>query len=77
MDQLRPLDQADAVSKEIVVISDLLHFFHIADAVYIEVVQRQSSFFIDLHNGKRGTADRFLYPKTSGKALGKYRFPDP
>ena len=75
-DQIGPLDQADALTKNIFIKSDLLHLFNVTDPVNIKMIKRYPSLVICLHNSKCRTADRFCNTQSGRKALGENSLAD-
>ena len=71
-DQIGPLDQADALSVEVVLVTDLIHLLDITDPIYVKMVKRKPAAIIDLHNGKGRTVYRFRNSKSLCQSLGEY-----
>ena len=70
--QIRPLNQADAVPIKIILITNLIHFFYITDPVYVKMIKRKASFFILLHNRERRAVHMLGDAQSLCEALGKY-----
>ena len=73
-DQVRPLDHGHTLSVKTILVTDLIHFFNITDAVYIKMIKWQSAFLVYLHNGKCWAADWLGDSKSIRESLGKYCF---
>ena len=48
LDPGRPLNQADAIPIKAVLIADLIHLTDVPDAVYVKMIQRETSVLIFL-----------------------------
>ena len=74
LDQIRPFNQTDSISIEIIIISDFFHLFNITDPVYIKVIKRHTTRLIFLNDRKGRTVHWLCDSKACSYSLGENRF---